>query len=102
MGADGGHDPAWAHGAELRAGDAGGDHHAGRGEDRPDAERERRDGRDVDGVAGDLDKAVAGLLTNGYVATAVDGQGVPAAFTRIAAFRAGLATDDEGCYKRYQ
>ena len=46
--------------------------------------------------------AVAGLLTNGYVATAVDGQGVPAAFTRIAAFRAGLSTDDEGCYKRYQ
>ena len=53
-------------------------------------------------TAGDLDKAVAGLLTNGYVATAVDGQGVPAAFTRIAAFRAGLSTDDEGCYKRYQ
>jgi hypothetical protein len=53
-------------------------------------------------TAGDLDKAVAGLLTNGYVATAVDGQGVPAAFTRIAAFRAGLASDDEGCYQRYQ
>ncbi|MUL67340.1 peptidase [Mycobacterium sp. CBMA 234] len=59
-------------------------------------------GKSLQLTAGDLDKAVAGLLINGYAATAVDGEGVPAAFTRIAAFRAGLATDDEGCYQRYQ
>ena len=40
--------------------------------------------------AGDLDKAVSGLLTNHMVASDADGVTVPAGFTRIAAFRAGV------------
>lgn len=51
--------------------------------------------------AGDLDKAVAGLLTNGLAASDVNGTSVPAGFTRIAAFRAGLASDQDGCYQRF-
>ena len=42
-------------------------------------------------TAGDLDKAVSGLLTNHLVASDADGATVPAGFTRIAAFRGGVA-----------
>jgi len=52
-------------------------------------------------AAGDLDKAVAGLLTNGMVATDVNGAGVVAGFTRIAAFRTGLIGGQDICYRRY-
>ncbi|WP_420845457.1 peptidase [Mycobacterium lentiflavum] len=52
-------------------------------------------------TAGDLDKAVSGLLTNHLVASDVDGVSVPAGFTRIAAFRAGLDGRTETCYTRY-
>jgi predicted metalloprotease len=52
-------------------------------------------------TAGDLDKAVSGLLTNHIVATDADGATVPAGFTRIAAFRGGVAGDVEACYSRY-
>ena len=52
-------------------------------------------------AAGDLDKAVAGLLINGDVATDVNGDGVLAGFTRIAAFRAGLSGDQDACYQHY-
>lgn len=52
-------------------------------------------------TAGDLDEAVAGLLTNGLVASAVDGGTVPAGFTRIVAFRSGLSGDADGCYTRF-
>jgi predicted metalloprotease len=52
--------------------------------------------------AGDLDKAVSGLLTNHLVASDVDGVTVPAGFTRIAAFRVGVGGDEGVCYKRFR
>lgn len=51
--------------------------------------------------AGDIDEAVSGLLTNGIVASDVNGMTVPSGFTRILAFRAGLAGDTESCYSRF-
>ena len=51
--------------------------------------------------AGDLDKAVSGLLTNKMVASDADGASVPAGFTRIAAFRAGVVGNMDACYSRY-
>lgn len=51
--------------------------------------------------AGDIDEAVAGLLTNGIAASTVDGSTVPAGFTRIEAFRAGLSSTQEQCFGRY-
>lgn len=53
-------------------------------------------------TAGDLDEAVAGLLTNGLVASNVHGETVPAGFTRIIAFRSGLMGDEELCYSRFE
>jgi predicted metalloprotease len=53
-------------------------------------------------TAGDLDKAVSGLLTNHLVASDVDGVTVPAGFTRIAAFRVGVGGDEGMCYKRFR
>jgi hypothetical protein len=52
-------------------------------------------------TAGDLDKAVSGLLTNHMVASDADGATVPAGFTRIAAFRGGVAGNADACYSRY-
>ncbi|OBG14447.1 peptidase [Mycobacterium colombiense] len=53
-------------------------------------------------TAGDLDKAVAGLLTNHLVASDVNGQTVPAGFTRITAFRSGVVnSNDDLCYQRF-
>lgn len=52
-------------------------------------------------TAGDLDKAVAGLLTNHMVASDADGISVPAGFTRIAAFRGGVTGNMDACYSRY-
>ncbi len=52
-------------------------------------------------TAGDLDEAVAGLLTNHMVASDADGVSVPAGFTRIAAFRAGVLGEMDPCYLRY-
>lgn len=42
-------------------------------------------------TAGDLDEAVSGLLTNGLAAADVTNATVPAGFTRILAFRSGIA-----------
>ena len=53
-------------------------------------------------TAGDLDEAVAGLLTNGMVASNVNGETVPAGFTRIVAFRSGLGGDADLCYNRFK
>nr|WP_319434835.1 neutral zinc metallopeptidase [Mycobacterium sp. RTGN5] len=51
---------------------------------------------------GDIDEAVAGLLTNGIVASDVRGEPVPAGFTRISAFRSGLLGDGaDACYGRF-
>ncbi|MDT5349542.1 MAG: hypothetical protein QOH91_2829 [Mycobacterium sp.] len=52
-------------------------------------------------TAGDLDKAVSGLLTNRLVASDADGATVPAGFTRIAAFRGGVVGNMDACYSRY-
>jgi hypothetical protein len=52
-------------------------------------------------TAGDLDEAVSGLLTNHLVASDADGTSVPAGFTRIAAFRGGVAGNMDACYSRY-
>jgi hypothetical protein len=53
-------------------------------------------------TAGDLDEAVAGLLTNRLVATDVNGTTVPAGFTRITAFRSGVTGDEQLCYNRFR
>lgn len=52
-------------------------------------------------TAGDVDEAVAGLLTNGQVASDVNGKQVPAGFTRIAAYETGLRGNADLCFKRY-
>lgn len=52
-------------------------------------------------TAGDLDEAVSGLLTNGLVASNVNGETVPAGFTRIVAFRSGLGGDQDLCAERF-
>ncbi|MFV8312419.1 peptidase [Mycobacteroides chelonae] len=52
-------------------------------------------------TAGDLDEAVSGLLTNGVAASDVNGTTVPAGFSRIDAFRDGVAGSTDRCLKRY-
>lgn len=52
-------------------------------------------------TAGDLDEAVAGLLTNGLAASNVNGDTVPAGFTRIVAYRSGLGGDQNLCSARF-
>lgn len=53
-------------------------------------------------TAGDVDEAVAGLLSNGLAASDVDGGTVAAGFTRIQAYRAGLVgTDMDACNTRF-
>jgi predicted metalloprotease len=59
------------------------------------------DQKDLVLTAGDLDEAVSGLLTNPIVASDADGTSVPAGFTRIAAFRGGVAGNMDACYSRY-
>jgi hypothetical protein len=59
-------------------------------------------GRGLTLTAGDLDEAVAGLLTNGLAGSNADGQTVPAGFTRIVAYRSGLGGDRDLCYKRFK
>lgn len=70
---------------------------------------QREMARPVDGTsghsltlsAGDLDEAIAGLLTNGVVASDVNGGTIPAGFTRVSAFRSGLLSDADDCYRRF-
>jgi predicted metalloprotease len=52
-------------------------------------------------TAGDVDEAVAGLLTNGLAAGDVNGAAVPAGFARIDAFRIGVLGDEQRCLKRF-
>ncbi len=59
------------------------------------------DGNTVGLTAGDIDEAVSGLLTNGLAAGDVNGEPVPAGFSRIDAFRVGVLGDVERCYKRF-
>ena len=51
--------------------------------------------------AGDLDEAIWGLLTNGIVASDVNGTVIPAGFSRIDAFRDGVGSSVDRCLKRY-
>ncbi|GAA2546236.1 zinc metallopeptidase LpqM [Mycolicibacterium diernhoferi] len=55
------------------------------------------DGNTVALTAGDLDEAVAGLLTNGLAASDVNGKAAPAGFARIDAFRTGVLGDEDSC-----
>ncbi|MGV0579533.1 neutral zinc metallopeptidase [Mycolicibacterium elephantis] len=59
------------------------------------------DGNTVALTAGDLDEAVSGILTNGLVASDVNGESVPSGFSRIDAFRVGVLGDQERCFKRF-
>jgi len=52
-------------------------------------------------TAGDLDEAVAGLLTNGLAAGDVNGESVPAGFSRIDAYRTGVLGDLDRCLQRF-
>jgi predicted metalloprotease len=51
-------------------------------------------------TAGNIDEAAAGLLTNGLVASDVNGARVPAGFTRMTAFAFGFLGTEELCYQR--
>ncbi|MCB0943596.1 MAG: peptidase, partial [Mycobacterium sp.] len=59
------------------------------------------DGNTVSLTAGDIDEAVSGLLTNGLAAGDVNGEAVPAGFSRIDAFRIGVMGDENRCIKRF-
>lgn len=51
---------------------------------------------------GDLDEAVAGVLTNGFAASDVDGAPVPSGFARVNAFRSGvLGSTEDNCYSQW-
>lgn len=52
-------------------------------------------------TAGDVDKAISGLLTNGLVGSDTNGKTVPAGFTRIIAYRSGLLGDVDQCYQQF-
>lgn len=51
-------------------------------------------------TAGDLDKAIIGLLVNGVGASDVNGENMPAGYTRAIAFRAGVLDDTDQCFQR--
>lgn len=51
---------------------------------------------------GDLDEAVSGLLTDGLVASDVDGVTVPSGFARVDAFRSGVLGGRDACANRYR
>ena len=52
-------------------------------------------------TAGDVDESVSGLLTNGIGASDVNGNAVPAGFTRIEAYRAGLQSNADYCFDEF-
>jgi hypothetical protein len=51
-------------------------------------------------TAGDLDKALVGLLVNGLAASDVNGEHMPAGYTRALAFRGGVLDNIEQCFQR--
>lgn len=59
------------------------------------------DGNTIMLTAGDVDEAVSGILTNGLVASDVNGDSVPSGFSRIDAFRLGVLSDVDRCVKRF-
>ncbi|MFE3293586.1 metallopeptidase [Rhodococcus sp. NPDC059234] len=50
---------------------------------------------------GDLDEAVSGLLTDGLMASDVNGETVPSGFARVDAFRSGVLGGQPACANRY-
>lgn len=52
-------------------------------------------------TAGDLDEAVAGLLTNGLAASDVNGAYPPSSFARVHAFQEGVLGDQDNCLKQF-
>jgi predicted metalloprotease len=60
------------------------------------------DGNTIQLTAGDVDEAVSGILTNGLVASDVNGESVPSGFSRIDAFRVGVLGDQERCFRRFE
>jgi predicted metalloprotease len=60
------------------------------------------DGNTIALTAGDVDEAVSGILTNGLVASDVNGESVPSGFSRIDAFRVGVLGDEDRCFKRFR
>ncbi len=59
------------------------------------------DGNTIALTAGDVDEALSGILTNGLVASDVNGESVPSGFSRIDAFRVGVLGDEDRCFKRF-
>jgi predicted metalloprotease len=59
------------------------------------------DGNTIALTAGDIDEAVSGILTNGLVASDVNGESVPSGFSRIDAFRVGVLGDEHRCVLRF-
>jgi predicted metalloprotease len=51
-------------------------------------------------TAGDLDKAVIGLLMNGVAASDVNGENMPAGYTRVIALRGGVLVNADECFNR--
>ena len=64
-------------------------------------EVETPDGDTIALTAGDVDEAVSGILVNGLAASDVNGDSVPAGFSRIDAFRLGVLSDADRCFKRF-
>lgn len=60
------------------------------------------DGNTISLTAGDLDEAISGILTNGMVASDVNGESVPSGFARIDAFRVGVLGDQDRCFARFE
>ena len=50
---------------------------------------------------GDLDEAVSGLLSDGLMASDVNGNTVPSGFARVDAFRSGVLGGEQACENRY-
>lgn len=57
-------------------------------------------GRQLVLTAGDLDKALIGLLVNRVAASDVNGENMPAGFTGAIAFRAGVLDNIDECFQR--
>ena len=51
-------------------------------------------------TAGDLDKALIGLLVNRVASSDVNGANMPAGFTGAIAFRAGVLDNVDECFNR--
>jgi hypothetical protein len=53
-------------------------------------------------TGGDLDEAIAGLLTNGQAASNVKGEFALSGFARVNAYRTGVLGDEKNCYEQWK